>query len=178
MTLRLYRAPRDSQNRPNESTLGTAAPSQLFRNGAVHLDSTRCKRQATVITGIVGRVLPRLALALGFFTMTVIGLTTRLDDRSTQQGTIVVVSKAGMFYSLDRLEVSNWRTRSIRARSNLAGERVWSPDGRELAFTSYWTHLDGNDEIYVASGETGAVINLSQHSGPDSSPVWSPDSTR
>jgi Tol biopolymer transport system component len=49
---------------------------------------------------------------------------------------------------------------------------MWSPDGREIAFTS----VSGlNQEAYTLNVETGKLANLSNHRFYDGPPVWSPD---
>ncbi len=63
------------------------------------------------------------------------------------------------------------------------GIPVFSPDGRLLLLVS---KRDGNEEIYLldlacldtAEGCDGEAINLTNHSGSDSLPAWSPDGTR
>jgi Tol biopolymer transport system component len=48
----------------------------------------------------------------------------------------------------------------------------WSPDGRQIAFTS---RRDNNFEIYVVSAAGGEPRNLTNFPAEDRSPVWSPD---
>lgn len=59
----------------------------------------------------------------------------------------------------------------------------WSPDSKRLAFTS--ERMDGdpdrfnNGDIFVVDASVGATpVKLTTWSGPDASPVWSPDGTR
>ena len=49
---------------------------------------------------------------------------------------------------------------------------AWSPDGRQLAFTSY---RDGDWEIYVMNADGSDVRRLTDNSAWDDSPAWSPD---
>ena len=49
---------------------------------------------------------------------------------------------------------------------------AWSPDGDELAF---YTDRDGNPEVYRMNKDgSGTPVNLSNYSGSDGSPHWSP----
>jgi TolB protein len=49
---------------------------------------------------------------------------------------------------------------------------AWSPDGTQIAFTSW---RDGNKEIYVVPASGGEAQNLSQHPADDEDPTWSLD---
>jgi dipeptidyl aminopeptidase/acylaminoacyl peptidase len=56
----------------------------------------------------------------------------------------------------------------------------WSPDGRRLAFVSERANKDAdranNSDVYVIDTTKGAApVQLTTWSGPDASPVWSPD---
>ena len=52
---------------------------------------------------------------------------------------------------------------------------VWSPDGREIAFT---THVLGNADVMIMSAD-GSERRLLTHDGDDErSPTWSPDGRR
>ena len=48
----------------------------------------------------------------------------------------------------------------------------WSPDGSRIAFVS---SLDGTAKIYVMNADGSGQTRLTNISGIDSSPVWSPD---
>ncbi len=48
----------------------------------------------------------------------------------------------------------------------------WSPDGKQIAFTSY---RDGNHEIYVMNADGTQPTRLTDHPAQDVSPSWSPD---
>ncbi|RLC74492.1 MAG: hypothetical protein DRI61_16510 [Chloroflexi bacterium] len=51
----------------------------------------------------------------------------------------------------------------------------WSPDGKYLLFQS---NRDGNFEIYKASIDGTALINLTKHPANDGDPDWSPDGSK
>ncbi|HPC82156.1 MAG TPA: S41 family peptidase [Thermoanaerobaculaceae bacterium] len=53
---------------------------------------------------------------------------------------------------------------------------AWSPDGAWLAFSrqDQWA----NSEVFVVPAQGGAPVNVSQHPGRDTTPVWSPDGRR
>ena len=52
-----------------------------------------------------------------------------------------------------------------------ASDPVWSPDGREIAFTSG----DPDSEIYVMNADGSYVTQLTYDPGRDMNPSWSPD---
>ena len=50
---------------------------------------------------------------------------------------------------------------------------AWSPDGRQIAFSS---NRDGGDgDIYVMDSDGSDVLNLTNHEKADRQPAWSPD---
>jgi Tol biopolymer transport system component len=51
----------------------------------------------------------------------------------------------------------------------------WSPDGRQIAFTSF---RHGNGEIYVMRADGSAKRRLTTNTAHDDHPEWSPDGTR
>jgi hypothetical protein len=50
----------------------------------------------------------------------------------------------------------------------------WSPDGRQVAFTSNGEKGD-NEDIYIAQPGSGATLRLTTDPGFDQDPAWSPD---
>ena len=54
-------------------------------------------------------------------------------------------------------------------------EPAWSPDGRQIAFTS---GRDGNEEIYVMSPDGSNQTNLTNNPADESYPDWSPGIVR
>jgi Tol biopolymer transport system component len=50
------------------------------------------------------------------------------------------------------------------------GEPAWSPDGSEIAFTSY---RDGNYEIYVMNTDGTGQTRLTNNLAYDGEPTWS-----
>ena len=55
---------------------------------------------------------------------------------------------------------------------------AWSPDGRQIAFSSNRDRKDADDEnveIYVMNADGTNPINLTNHPAQDSRPDWSPD---
>ena len=47
----------------------------------------------------------------------------------------------------------------------------WSPDGKQIAFTS---NRDGNDEIYVMNADGSGQTRLTDNPASDSGPVFEP----
>ena len=58
------------------------------------------------------------------------------------------------------------------------GDPAWSPDGRQIAFSSARDRKDADDEnveIYVMNADGTNPINLTNHPAGDGGPDWSPD---
>ena len=58
------------------------------------------------------------------------------------------------------------------------GSPAWSPDGKQIAFSSARDRKDADDEnveIYVMNADGTNPINLTNHPAKDSGPDWSPD---
>lgn len=53
---------------------------------------------------------------------------------------------------------------------------AWSPDSRWLAFSR--SDQTANSEIFIVPASGGEPVNVSQHPGRDTTPVWSPDGRR
>ena len=49
---------------------------------------------------------------------------------------------------------------------------VWSPDGKQIAFTS---NRDGNYEIYAMNADGSNVRRITDHDERDDYPAWHPD---
>ena len=54
----------------------------------------------------------------------------------------------------------------------------WSPDGRQMVFTSFGTGDEYTSAIYVMNADGSSVRQLTDHTNYDASPVWSPDGRR
>ncbi len=72
-------------------------------------------------------------------------------------------------------ESSPWQ--ATRFRGPFVGDPHWSPDGRDIAFTS---HADGNPDIFVMRCEPGASVcgaprQLTRAPASDVNPTWSGD---
>jgi TolB protein len=49
----------------------------------------------------------------------------------------------------------------------------WSPDGKQLAYSSVSSF--GDMDVFIVNVESKSKTNLTNHSGDDRNPVWSPD---
>ena len=61
------------------------------------------------------------------------------------------------------------------------GVSSWSPDGRQIAFTSatlFNENILANSDIFVMDANGGNPRNLSNHDAQDQTPDWSPDGNR
>jgi dipeptidyl aminopeptidase/acylaminoacyl peptidase len=58
----------------------------------------------------------------------------------------------------------------------------WSPDSSRIAFVSNRTgkefDLDRNSDVWTIPATGGPLTKISDHTGPDTSPRWSPDGTK
>ncbi len=69
-------------------------------------------------------------------------------------------------------------TRSVEKAE---GVSTWSPDGKQIAFTSaelFNGHTLVNSDIFVMEADGGDPINITNHDALDQTPDWSPDGNR
>jgi Tol biopolymer transport system component len=62
----------------------------------------------------------------------------------------------------------------ITSGDSYDSEAAWSPDGKQVAFTSY-REGDSTSDIYVIDADGSNLQRLTDHPADDSSPTWSPD---
>jgi Tol biopolymer transport system component/GH35 family endo-1,4-beta-xylanase len=74
-------------------------------------------------------------------------------------GDIFILNEWGHLTNLTNSPEGDWTPR-------------WSPDGRQLAFTS---HLTNQADIWLINPDTRQTINLTNHPAWDYTPAWSPD---
>lgn len=65
--------------------------------------------------------------------------------------------------------------RQLTTAPGLDSSPAWSPDGRQIAFTS---QRDGNANIYVMNADGSAQTRLTNMPGLEANPVFSPDGSR
>jgi TolB protein len=71
------------------------------------------------------------------------------------------------FDGSDLTRLTNFRSLTLLPR--------WSPDGREMTFTSY---RDGNPDLYLMDMSTGRARKISSFSGLNLAAPWSPDGSK
>jgi len=101
------------------------------------------------------------------------GSGRRVLARTKTAGTPSPDGRLIAFITDDHLWVMNADRSGRRMLApSLAGEIVWSPDSRTIAFTE----SDGDAEIFVVNRDGSGLRNLTDNSGvDDGDPVWSPD---
>jgi dipeptidyl aminopeptidase/acylaminoacyl peptidase len=75
-------------------------------------------------------------------------------------------------------ELESRATRALTSGAYDDRQPAWSPDGRQIAFTSNRTDdpdANQNTDIFVVAAEGGAPRAVTTHAGADRSPAWSPD---
>ena len=68
-----------------------------------------------------------------------------------------------------------------RSAEKAEGVSTWSPDGKQIAFTSaelFNGHTLVNSDIFVMEADGGDPINITNHDALDQTPDWSPDGAR
>ena len=68
-----------------------------------------------------------------------------------------------------------------RSPERAEGVSTWSPDGKQIAFTSaelFNGHTLVNSDIFVMDVDGGDPINITNHDALDQTPDWSPDGNR
>lgn len=70
------------------------------------------------------------------------------------------------------LDVDGQNVRPVTRNGSINLSPAWSPDGNNVAFTSY---KRGNPDVYVKEMRGGAVRTISSRSGVNLSPAFSPD---
>ena len=72
-------------------------------------------------------------------------------------------------------------TNLTRAVERADGTSSWSPDGKQIAFTSaelFNADILANSDIFVMDADGANPINLTNHDALDQTPDWSPDGRR
>jgi serine/threonine protein kinase len=55
---------------------------------------------------------------------------------------------------------------------------VWSPNGKRIAYWTYWAEVQGQRDILTVSAEGGTPVAVTNDGPTDWDPVWSPDGRR
>ena len=102
--------------------------------------------------------------------------TQRRRVAAVAVGLVLVVGVLGYFVSSPTLPASRPRLANpVQLTTFIDAEEVvsWSPDSRQLVFTS---NESGNWDVWVTQVGTGQPVNrTAQHLGLDRDPSWSPD---
>ena len=103
------------------------------------------------------------------------------EKRVKEKNDAIVVDSGYRFTQLAVLDVATKKLRVIKHADAMIADPQWSPDGREIAYTTNPTPKadDGVlSDIWVVAAEGGPARKLVENPGPDNSPRWSPDGTQ
>ena len=95
-----------------------------------------------------------------------------MKDREKKYGEYDAIGQDHQMSQLYVLDVASKESRRLTNGAFTVGRFSWSPDGKQIAFTS---NRDGNYEIYVMNADGSALRNLTRHRAQDNFAAWSPD---
>jgi Tol biopolymer transport system component len=104
-----------------------------------------------------------------------------IKDRDKKYGEFQVVEQDHQMTHLFSIDVATRVTRTLTSGSFTVGSFSWSPDGRSIAFDHRVNPAlanSGSADISIVTVADASVRKLVTQEGPDSHPVWSPDSSR
>ncbi len=73
------------------------------------------------------------------------------------------------------MDMDGYGAHAITKNKTISISPCWSPDGSQIAFTSY---LKGNPDLYIMNSGGGGMKRLSMGKGANLTPSWSPDGGR
>lgn len=103
------------------------------------------------------------------------------EKRTRDKNDAIVVDSGYRFSRLAIIDLATRKARVISLADGMIADPQWSPDGREIAYTTVPTPKadDGVlSDIWIIPSAGGQARKLLENPGPDNSPRWSPDGTQ
>ncbi|HLG13008.1 MAG TPA: S9 family peptidase [Blastocatellia bacterium] len=104
--------------------------------------------------------------------------TSEEEKKQKDKDDAQVVDKNFKFARIWVIDVESKKAREIVKADYVASDPQWSPDGKQIAYTTTPTPKaddGGLSDIRIVDVDSGKQSKLSDNEGPDTAPRWSPD---
>ncbi len=93
-------------------------------------------------------------------------------EKGVSRSMVAYVVEKGKIKELYVMDYDGYDVRQLTRSESIVLSPAWSPDGKNIVFTSY---KDDNPNLYMRNLENGTDIPLLSFPGINSAPSWSPD---